>query len=107
MAAVAVAAVNVIYDETGWTKLDWPKFKVPHDVMTDPSPLDEVLPSLPSLRAELAAAALNSVDGPMLRRPDQGLSGCVCRICAAPAAALWTHPLLCVNASGGVWWQWW
>lgn len=83
-AAAAVTAVNVVYDETGWTKLDWPMFKVQHDVMADPSPLEEAVSSL-SLRTELAAAALNSVDGPVHRKPSERLSGCV--LCPGREAA--------------------
>lgn len=60
------SAVNIIYDETGWTKLDWHKYKLDYSTLYDPLPSQEVIKS-PEIRKALAQCSLNSLDGPSPR----------------------------------------
>jgi hypothetical protein len=61
-----IAAVNIIYDETGWTKQEWHKYKIEYNPSFEASPVDEVIKS-PELRKALSKASLNSLDGPLPR----------------------------------------
>jgi hypothetical protein len=64
--AQLIAAVNIIYDETGWTKQDWHKYKIEYNPSFEASPADEVIKS-PELRKALSQASINSLDGPLPR----------------------------------------
>lgn len=63
----AAVAVNVIYDETGWTKVDWHKYKIDFDINLGADPADEVLKS-PEVKKLLTEAHINSLHGPAKRR---------------------------------------
>ncbi len=75
------AAVNVIYDETRWTKEHWNKYKVEFEPLRDFTPSEEV-PSDPALKTALSGSKLNSLDGPSERRLVSRPSGCA--LCAWP-----------------------
>lgn len=60
------SAVNILYDETGWTKVDWHKYKIDYSTVYDPFPSIEVIQS-PEIRKALAQCKLNSLDGPFRR----------------------------------------
>ncbi|WIA22843.1 hypothetical protein OEZ85_001233 [Tetradesmus obliquus] len=64
--AQLIAAVNIIYDETGWTKQDWHKYKLEYNPSFEASPADEVIKSA-ELRKALSQASINSLDGPLPR----------------------------------------
>ncbi|KAF8066329.1 P4H4 [Scenedesmus sp. PABB004] len=66
----AVGAVNVLYDEVGWTKVDWHKYQLPYSHNWEQPPSDEAVRS-PELREALALARLNSVDGPEERSAEE------------------------------------
>lgn len=59
-------AVNFIYDETGWTKLDWHKYKIDYSTVYDPIPSEEVIKN-PDIRKALSQCKINSLDGPYER----------------------------------------
>lgn len=63
-----IGAVNIVYDETGWTKVDWHKYKIDFDPGLEPSPADELISS-EALRKALGACRINSLDGPVKRTP--------------------------------------
>lgn len=63
----AAVAVNIVYDETGWTKRDWHKYKIDFDMNLGVDPADEVLKSA-DLRKHLGETQLNSLHGPLKRK---------------------------------------
>jgi hypothetical protein len=70
----AAVAVNVIYDETGWTKVDWHKYKIDFDLNLGTDPADEVLKS-PEVKKLLTEAHINSLHGPAKRRTVNKFAG--------------------------------
>jgi hypothetical protein len=70
---VAVA-VNVVYDETGWTKREWHKYKIDFDLNTGTDPAEEAVKS-PELRKHLSEVKLNSLHGPTKRKPVSKFAG--------------------------------
>lgn len=70
----AVVAVNVVYDETGWTKREWHKHKIDFDMNNAVDPVDEVIKSA-AIKQYLAAAKLNSVQGPVKRKAVSKFAG--------------------------------
>lgn len=63
IALQAAVAVNIVYDETGWTKRDWHKYKIAFDMNLGVDPAEEVFKSA-DLRKHLGETQLNSLHGP-------------------------------------------
>ena len=70
----AAVAVNVVYDETGWTKRDWHKYKIDFDINNGVDPVDEVVKS-PAIKKYLSESLLNSVQGPTKRTAASKFAG--------------------------------
>jgi hypothetical protein len=67
-----------VYDETGWTKTDWHKYKIDFDLNVGPDPADEALKAAAgSLKQHLSEAQLSSLHGPARRKPVSKFAGCV------------------------------
>lgn len=61
------SAVNIVYDETRWTKEDWHKYRIEFDPLETFNPSEEA--ALPAaLKKALAGSSFNSLDGPLQRR---------------------------------------
>lgn len=67
-------AVNVVYDETGWTKREWHIYKIDFDLNAGTDPAEEAVKS-PELRKHLSEVKLNSLHGPTKRRPVSKFAG--------------------------------
>eukprot|EP00775_Hariotina_reticulata_P011589 gene11589-11733_t len=63
-----IAAVNILYDETGWTKVDWQKYKIDYSPQLETSPSEAVIRS-DEIRKALEQSKINSLDGPVERTP--------------------------------------
>jgi hypothetical protein len=63
-----IAAVNILYDETGWTKVDWHKYKIEYSPQLETSPSEAVIKS-DVIRKALEQSKINSLDGPVERTP--------------------------------------
>jgi len=74
LALQAAVAVNVVYDETGWTKRDWHKYKIDHDLNTGMDPAEEVFKSA-ALKKFLSESRINSLHGPVQRKPVSKFAG--------------------------------
>jgi hypothetical protein len=63
----AAVAVNTVYDETGWTKREWHRYKIDFDMNFGVDPAEEVFKSA-DLKKHLTETHLNSLHGPVKRK---------------------------------------
>lgn len=69
----AAVAVNTVYDETGWTKSEWHKYKIDFDLNFGVDPAEDLKSA--DLKKHLTETHLNSLYGPVKRKPVSKFAG--------------------------------